>query len=129
MRTRGYGQELTGSLQQIDSLFDLNRLKIRAFVFSLSSGLETLHMEPVKILYSGKSFKSVEKSLMSDEDKLATQAMAADIEAALNTLLEEIEEEGGMVTVDIKGPTMFQIATKGLSEKVTDKVHEALRPH
>lgn len=86
-------------------------------------------MEPVKILYSGKSFKSVEKSLMSDEDKLATQAMAADIEAALNTLLEEIEEEGGMVTVDIKGPTMFQIATKGLSEKVTDKVHEALRPH
>lgn len=85
-------------------------------------------MERVKILYEGKSLKNVEKSAMSDEDKLTMQAMAADIEAALNTLSKEIEEEGGMVTVDIKGPTMFQIATKGLSEKVTDKVHDVLRP-
>ncbi len=85
-------------------------------------------MEAVEILYSGKKFKNLEKARISDEDKLATQAMAADIEAALQKIRTDIEQEGGHVTIDVRGPAMFQIATKGLSGKVREKVHDALKP-
>ena len=85
-------------------------------------------MEAVEILFSGRKFENLEKAPMSDEDKLATQAIAADIGAALQSLREDIEQEGGHVTIDVSGPTMFQIATDGLSDKLKEKVHDALRP-
>ena len=84
--------------------------------------------EPIEIVYNGKQFKQLERAKIDDEEKLVTQAMALNVEAALAPLKPEIEEEGGAVTIDIKGPTMFQIATKHLSEGLTEKVRKALTP-
>ena len=84
--------------------------------------------EPIQIVYNGKEFKQLEKARIDDEEKLVTQAMALNVEAALAPLKTEIEEEGGAVTIDIKGPTMFQIATKHMSEKLAEKVRKALTP-
>ena len=82
----------------------------------------------IKILYNGKEFKTFEKAIASEVDKLVTQAMAQNIENALAPLLPEIEKEGGKVTVNLKGPSMFEISTKDLSEKLKQKVLRALKP-
>jgi hypothetical protein len=82
----------------------------------------------VKILYDGRKFESFQKTTRPDFDKLLIQGMAYDIEAALAILAPEIEKEGGEVTVNVKGPTMFEISTDGLSDKLKNKVLEVLKP-
>mgnify|MGYP003577297223 CR=1 FL=1 len=82
----------------------------------------------IEILFNGKDLKYLERADLTDEEKLQTQAMASDAEAALLSLRESIEEEGGSVIVDFKGPAMFQIETNDLSDELKQKVHDALRP-
>ena len=65
---------------------------------------------------------------MPDEEKLVTAGMAQDAEVALEQLRPEIENEGGEVTVNLKGPAMFEISTRDLSEKLKKKVLRALTP-
>ena len=78
--------------------------------------------------HNGKDFNRLEKADIPDEEKLITQALAQDVEAALEPLKAAIEREGGSVIIDIKGPRMFQIAAEDLSEALLKKVHSALTP-
>jgi hypothetical protein len=82
----------------------------------------------IRILYNGKEFKSLEKASIPDLEKLLTQGMEENIHAALASLLPQIEEEGGEVTVNFKAPMMFEISTTGLSEELHKKVVSSLTP-
>ena len=85
-------------------------------------------LPPVEIVYDGKDLSRLEQANIGDEEKLVTQAMAGSIAAALEPLKSEIEKEGGAVTVDIKGPAMFEVSTEHLSEKLGEKVRKVLTP-
>jgi hypothetical protein len=82
----------------------------------------------IKILFNGKAFNHIEDADLPDDHILVTQMMAEDIAAVLEPLRSEIEKEGGEVTVDLKGPTVFEISTKDLSEKLMTRVRKALTP-
>ena len=82
----------------------------------------------ITILYNGKQFSRVEKAKAPDEQILATVGMALDVEAALEPLRAEIEKQGAQVSVDLKGPSMFEIYTKHISDKLKQKVLKALTP-
>jgi hypothetical protein len=82
----------------------------------------------IKILYDGKEFRNFQKSKVSDMDKLLIQGMASDIEAVLTGYVPEIEREGGEVLINVRGPSMFEISTDGLSDKLKKRILEALKP-
>ena len=84
--------------------------------------------QSIEIVYNGKDFKRIERATLSDEDKVATLGIAADIDAVLQTLRGEIDSEGGTVTVNVKGPGMFEIDIKNLSDELAQRVHKALTP-
>ena len=80
----------------------------------------------IRIRYNGKKFSSIEKSPAPDEDILVTVAMAMDVEAALEPLQPDIEREGGHVSINLKGPSMFEIYAEDISDKLKRKVMKAL---
>lgn len=84
--------------------------------------------EAIKILYNGKDFKNVEKAVMPDVEKLVTLGMEQNIREAISPLLPAIEKEGGQVMVNIKGPMMFEVEAKNISEELKKKVMAALTP-
>lgn len=83
---------------------------------------------PVAILYNGKDFNSIEKSKAPDEEILLSIGMAQTVHDALSRLTSEIEKEGGEVTVNVKGPNLFEVSTKDVSDKLKKKVLKALTP-
>ena len=94
-----------------------------------SSDLIIKQMEnAVKILYEGKEFRNFQKTKKPEMDILLIQGVAADVEAALERLAPEIEQEGGEVTVDVKGPAIFEISTDGISDRLKKKILDALTP-
>jgi hypothetical protein len=72
----------------------------------------------IHILFHGKKLEKLESDDIPDADKLVTHAMAQDVANALTPLIADIEKGGGEVTVDLKGPNIFEISTKDLSEKL-----------
>ena len=83
---------------------------------------------PVAILYNGKNFDTIQKAKAPEEEVLLSIGMAQSVHDALNPLLAEIENEGGDVTVNVKGPNMFEVSTSDLSDKLKQKVLRALTP-
>jgi hypothetical protein len=83
---------------------------------------------PVAILYNGKDFNNIEKAKTPDEEILLSIGMAQSVHDALSPLMSEIEKEGGDVTVNVKGPNLFEVSTTDLSDKLKQKVLKALTP-
>ena len=86
-------------------------------------------MKPwIEIRYNGKQFKSLVNSSIPDVDKLVTQTMGESLEASLTPLKSKIEDEGGQVQIDIKGPATFEYGFSGLSDHLRTKIRKALTP-
>ena len=84
--------------------------------------------EVVKILYNGKAFDNIDKALDDEEEKLTTLGMQQEIENALMAFVPLIQEEGGQVTINIKGANVFEISTQDLSGDLKKKIVKALTP-
>ena len=82
----------------------------------------------IKFLYHGKRFSNIEKVNDPDEEELLTIGVAQEAEAALQALRDEIEKEGGEITINFKSPAMFEVYTERISDKLKEKVLKALRP-
>ena len=86
-------------------------------------------MKPwIEIRYNGKQFKSLVNSDLPDVDKLVIQTMGEGVQASLTPLQPKIEDEGGQVTIDIKGTNSFEYAFEGLSDELKQKIRKALTP-
>jgi hypothetical protein len=86
-------------------------------------------MKPwIQTLYNGKQFKSLINSGIPDVDKLVIQTMGESLEASLTPLKSKIEDEGGQVQIDIKGPASFEYGISGLSDELKQKIRKALTP-
>jgi hypothetical protein len=83
---------------------------------------------PVAILYNGKDFDYIKKAKGPEEEILLSIGMAQSVHDALSSLIPDIDKEGGDVTVNVKGPNLFEVSTIDLSDDLKQKVLKALTP-